>query len=38
MSDALSIITGDIYGARDSFDAVLADRYINFDRECCFAI
>lgn len=38
MSNALSIITGDIYGARDSFDAVLVDRSINFDREAGFAI
>jgi recombination protein RecT len=38
MSNALAIITGDIYGARDSFDAVLADRSINFDREAGFAI
>jgi recombination protein RecT len=38
MSNALAIITGDIYGARDSFDAVLVDRSINFDREAGFAI
>jgi recombination protein RecT len=38
MSNALAIITGDIYGARDAFDAVLADRSINFDREAEFAI
>ena len=38
MSNALALITGDIYGARDAFDAVLADRSINFDREAEFAI
>jgi recombination protein RecT len=38
MSNALAIITGDIYGARDSFDAVLADRSINFEREAEFAV
>lgn len=38
MSNALAIITGDIYGARDAFEAVLTDRSINFDREAEFAI
>lgn len=38
MSNALALITGDIYGTRDAFDAVLADRSINFDREAEFAI
>jgi recombination protein RecT len=38
MSNALAIITGDIYGARDAFESVLADRSINFDREAEFAI
>lgn len=38
MSNALALITGDIYGAREAFDAVLADRSINFDREAEFAI
>jgi recombination protein RecT len=38
MSNALALITGDIYGARDAFDAVLSDRNINFDREAEFAI
>lgn len=38
MSSALAIITGDIYASRDAFEAVLADRSINFDREAEFAI
>lgn len=38
MSNALAIITDDIYGARDAFDQVLADRSISFDREAEFAI
>ena len=38
MSNALALITGDIYGARDAFEAVLSDRSINFDREAEFAI
>jgi recombination protein RecT len=38
MSNALAIITGDIYASRDAFEAVLADRSINFDREAEFAI
>lgn len=32
MSNALALITGDIYASRDAFEAVLADRSINFDR------
>lgn len=38
MSNALALITGDIYASRDAFEAVLADRSINFDREAEFAI
>lgn len=38
MSNAIALVTGDIYGARDAFEAVLADRSINFDREAEFAI
>lgn len=38
MSNALALITGDIYGARDAFEAVLSDRSINFEREAEFAI
>lgn len=38
MSNAIALITGDIYGARDAFEAVLTDRSINFDREAEFAI
>ena len=38
MSNALALITGDIYGAREAFEAVLSDRSINFDREAEFAI
>ena len=38
MSNAIALITGDIYGARDAFEAVLADRSLNFDREAEFAI
>jgi recombination protein RecT len=38
MSNALALITGDIYASRDAFESVLADRNINFDREAEFAI
>lgn len=38
MSNAIALITGDIYGARDAFEAVLTDRSIKFDREAEFAI
>lgn len=38
MSNALALITDEIYGARDGFMAVLADRSINFEREAGFAI
>jgi recombination protein RecT len=38
MSDALAIITGDIEGARDAFNAALVDRSLSFEREAGFAI
>lgn len=38
MSNALTILEGDIYGARDAFQAVLSDKSIAFDREANFAI
>lgn len=37
-SDALTVISGDIYAARTTFDAALADRSISFEREAGFAI
>ena len=37
-SNALSIIRGDIYAAKDTFASVLTDRSINFEREAGFAI
>lgn len=38
MSNALAIITDDIYASKDSFVSVLSDRSINFEREAGFAI
>lgn len=38
MNNAIAVIEGDIYGARDGFNAVLADQSINFDREANFAV
>lgn len=38
MSNALAIVSGDIYATRDTFESVLADRSINFDREAGFAV
>ena len=38
MSNALSIISGTIAEARDTFAAVLVDRTINFEREAGFAV
>lgn len=38
MSNAIQVIEADIYGTRDSFQAVLADRSVNFDREASFAV
>jgi recombination protein RecT len=38
VSNALQIITDEIYGIRPSFEAVAVDRSINFEREAGFAI
>lgn len=38
MSNALALITDDIYNTRDAFQSVLSDRSINFEREAGFAI
>lgn len=38
VGSALEIISGDIYGTRDQFDAVLVDKSISFEREAGFAI
>ena len=38
MSTNLELITGDIYGVRDSFVSVLSDKQLNFDKEAGFAI
>lgn len=38
MSQAIAIITQDIYGARNQFANVLTDRSLNFEREAEFAI
>lgn len=38
MSNALALITGDIYAAKDAFEAVLVDRSMSFEREAEFAI
>ncbi len=38
MSNALSLITQDINGAKDAFTRVLADSNLNFEREAGFAI
>jgi recombination protein RecT len=38
MSTAIAIIEGDIYSAKEGFNAVLTDRSINFEREANFAI
>jgi len=37
-ANELTVISGDIYAVRDTFDSVLVDRSINFDREAGFAI
>lgn len=37
-SDALTVISEDIYGARTTFDACLVDRSLSFEREAGFAI
>lgn len=36
--NALTVISGDIYSVRDSFEAVNIDKSINFEREAGFAI
>lgn len=38
MSNALQVITNEIYGVRAGFEAVAVDRSINFEREAGFAI
>jgi recombination protein RecT len=38
MSNALQIVSGDIYAAKSAFESVLVDRSINFEREAGFAI
>jgi recombination protein RecT len=38
MSNALQVITNEIYGVRAGFEAVSVDRSINFEREAGFAI
>ena len=38
MSNALQVISQEIYGIRPSFEAVAVDRSINFEREAGFAI
>ncbi|MES2048826.1 MAG: RecT family recombinase [Pseudomonadota bacterium] len=38
MSNALQLVTGDIYAAKDGFMQVLTDKSINFEREAGFAI
>lgn len=38
MSNALQIITGDIFAAKERFLSVLTDRTLNFEREAGFAI
>lgn len=38
VSNAIAILQGDIYGARDHFNSVLTDRSITFEREANFAI
>jgi recombination protein RecT len=37
-SDALTIISGDIYSIRPQFDSALSDRSLSFEREAGFAI
>lgn len=38
MSNALQVISDDIYGTRNAFASVLTDRSLNFEREAEFAI
>jgi recombination protein RecT len=37
-TNALTIISEDVYNARESFDAALCDKSLNFEREAGFAI
>lgn len=37
-SDALTVISGDIYSIRPQFDSALSDRSLSFEREAGFAI
>lgn len=37
-ANALSLISGDIYGAQSQFENVLSDKTLNFEREAGFAI
>lgn len=38
MSDALAVVSGDIYATQDAFNAVLVDRSVSFEREAGFAL
>jgi recombination protein RecT len=38
MSNALTIVTNEIYGVREHFERVTVDRSINFEREAGFAV
>lgn len=38
MSNALTLVIDDIYAQRESFEAVLSDKTLNFEREAGFAI
>lgn len=37
-ANALTVISGDIYGAQAQFESVLSDKTLNFEREAGFAI
>jgi recombination protein RecT len=37
-NDALTVISGDIYGVRETFESVLSDPGVSFEREAGFAI
>lgn len=38
MSNALQVVTGDIYSVKPHFESVLSDRSISFEREAGFAV
>lgn len=38
MSNALTVVTNEIYGVREHFERVTVDRSINFEREAGFAV